>query len=158
MRTSRVFYAKEQTVYSFELSQCPSCQGALHRAYTSNGKTVQTMRGVWRVIHHPSRCSDPDCACFAQVFPSARWLEFAPKHCSYGYDVIAQIGWQRQTGRQCFREIHEFLEGRLQISASEVRHLYHERYLPLLACHERQQLETLHALSALAAQPGRAVS
>jgi len=51
--------------------------------------------------------------------------------------VIAQIGWQRQTGYQSFAEIQEYLQPRVQISESEVRHLYHERYLPLLACHER---------------------
>jgi hypothetical protein len=39
------------------------------------------------------------------------------------------------------------LQSRLQISESEVRHLYHERYLPLLACHERQHLDLLRAVS-----------
>lgn len=66
---------------------------------------------------------------------------------TYGYDVIAQIGWLRQTQYQRFGAIHEALQPRLQISESEVRHLYHERYLPLLACHERQHLDQLRAVS-----------
>jgi hypothetical protein len=71
----------------------------------------------------------------------------APRHCTYGYDVIAQIGWLRQTHYQRFEAIHAALQSRLQISESEVRHLYHERYLPLLACHERQYLDHLRAVS-----------
>jgi hypothetical protein len=61
--------------------------------------------------------------------------------------VIAQIGWLRQTHLERFEAIHQALYPRLQISESEVRHLYHERYLPLLACHERQYLEELKVVS-----------
>jgi hypothetical protein len=61
--------------------------------------------------------------------------------------VIAQIGWLRQVHYQRFEAIHEGLQARLQISESEVRHLYHERYLPLLACQERQYLDELRAIS-----------
>jgi len=78
---------------------------------------------------------------------SAQWQQFAPRYCTYGYDVIAQIGWSRQTHYQRFEAIHDALQLQLAISESEVRHLYHERYLPLLACHERQQLEPLRAVS-----------
>jgi len=43
--------------------------------------------------------------------------------------------------------IHRALEARLQISESQVRHLYHERYLPLLACHERQYYAELQVIA-----------
>jgi hypothetical protein len=46
-------------------------------------------------------------------------------------------------GRQPFAMIHTHLSQRLQISESQVRALYHERYLPLIACHEREQMERL---------------
>jgi hypothetical protein len=81
------------------------------------------------------------------VCKSARWRQIAPPHCTYGYDVIAQIGWQRQTGYESFQAIHTDLQARLQISESQVRHLYHERYLPLLACHEREHLAELKAVA-----------
>jgi hypothetical protein len=68
--------------------------------------------------------------------------------CTYGYDVIAQIGWLRQTHYQRFEDIHESLQSHLQISESEVRHLYHDRYLPLLACNERQNWDQLSRVSA----------
>jgi hypothetical protein len=61
--------------------------------------------------------------------------------------VIAQIGWQRQTHCEQFEMIHEVLQSRLQISEAQVRYLYHYQYLPLLACHERQQLERLKAVA-----------
>jgi hypothetical protein len=81
------------------------------------------------------------------ICKSAQWQQIAPVYCTYGYDVIAQIGWRRQTHHERFETIHQGLRTRLQISESEVRHLYHERYLPLLACHERQYLEELKAVS-----------
>ena len=147
MRTPREFYSKKPIVYSFELGVCPACQGPLKVAYTSGAKTVQTLAGVWTIAHQPRYCPDSDCARLDVLCKSAQWQQIAPRHCTYGYDVIAQIGWWRQTHYQRFEAIHEALQPRLQISESEVRHLYHERYLPLLACHERQHLDQLRAVS-----------
>ena len=147
MRTPREVYSEKPIVYSFELSICPECQGPLKVAYTSGGKTVQSMAGVWTIAHQPRYCPDLDCARLDVLCKSAQWQQIAPHHCTYGYDVIAQIGWLRQTHYQQFEAIHEGLQSRLQISESEVRHLYHDRYLPLLACHERQHLDLLRAVS-----------
>lgn len=78
---------------------------------------------------------------------SAEWLQAAPMYCTYGYDVIASIGWQRQIGLRTFNEVHENLSSKVQISASNVRHLYNERYLPLLACSERKFFDQLQQAS-----------
>ena len=86
---------------------------------------------------------------------AAAWQHLAPRYSVYGYDVIAQIGWVRQEQRQPFIEIHADLNGRMPISEAEVRYLYHQQYLPLLACLERQQLARL---SAVAAQTGLLLS
>ena len=75
------------------------------------------------------------------------WQRIAPKYSIYGHDVIAQIGWERQKGRTDFERIYAGLNGRIQISSSQVRYLYHQHYLPLLACHERQHLNELELLS-----------
>jgi hypothetical protein len=112
-------------------------------AYVSAVKTVQTLTGVLGIAHRLKRCSDPSCVQHTVVCKSAQWQQIAPCHCRYGYDVIAYIGWQRQTGCQSFQALHQGLQARLQISEAEVRHLYQERYLPLLACHERQRLAEL---------------
>ncbi len=147
MRTPREFYPNKPIVYTCELSACPECQGPLKVAYTSGAKTVQTMAGMWTIAHQPRYCPDASCVRLDVVCKSAQWQQIAPRHCTYGYDVIAQIGWLRQTHCRQFEAIHEVLQPRLQISESEVRHLYHERYLPLLACHERQHLDQLRAVS-----------
>jgi hypothetical protein len=68
--------------------------------------------------------------------------------CTYGYDVIAQIGRQRQVQRQTFREIYLDLQASVRLSESEVRAIYTYRYLPLLACHERLQMELLKTIAA----------
>jgi hypothetical protein len=115
--------------------------------YVSGRKTVHTLGEVLRVGQRPKHCSNPACAGFGQAWKAAAWLQLAPLYGSYGYDVIAQIGWQRQTQRQRFSEIHASLPSGLAISEAEVRYLYHQQYLPLLACLERQQRERLQRLS-----------
>jgi len=147
MRTPREYYSKKAIVYTFELSICPECGGRLNIAYRSQPKTVQTMSSVMTVAHRTRHCGDQCCGRYRRICKSAQWQQIAPAYCTYGYDVIAQIGWQRQTHHDRFETIYAGLRPRLQISESQVRHLYHERYLPLLACHERQYLEELRAIS-----------
>jgi len=116
-------------------------------AYTSGPKLVQTMGSTLAIVHLPKRCIDPECAGSVRKWPSAHWQQIAPRSCTYGYDVIAQVGWQRQVGKEPFASIHSSLAKRLQISETQVRSLYHGRYLPLLACHERQAWDQLQALA-----------
>jgi hypothetical protein len=105
------------------------------------------MGGVLTIAHRPLYCLGLRCGRHDVICKSAQWQQIAPRHCTYGYDVIAQIGWLRQTHYERFEAIHTALQPRLQISESEVRQLYHERYLPLLACDERQYLEQLKAVA-----------
>jgi hypothetical protein len=147
MRTPRELYHGTPIVYSCELDVCPECGGPMKVAYVSGVKTVQTMTGILGIAHRPKHCSDLVCARHQMVCKSSQWQQVAPCHCTYGYDVLAYIGWQRQTGCQSFQAIHEDVQRRVQISESQVRHLYHERYLPLLACHERQHLAELTAVA-----------
>jgi hypothetical protein len=147
MRTPRESYSRKPIVYTFEFDTCLECGGPLNAAYTSGPKTVQTLGGVMPIAHRPQYCRDPGCKRHQALYKSARWYQTAPRYCTYGYDVIAQIGWLRQTHCERFEAIHEALQPRLQICESEVRLLYHDRYLPLLACHERQYLEELRSVS-----------
>ena len=143
MRTRQELYIETGVVYTCELEQCPSCHERLRIAYTSKFKTVQTMEERLRIAQRAKHCINPDCALNAGAWGSVKWRQIAPVSCSYGYDVIAQIGWQRQTLQRPFAGIHEDLQPQMGICESQVRALYHYRYLPLLACHERQQLEHL---------------
>jgi len=147
MRTSREYYPKKPIVYTCELDVCPECTERMKIAYTSGAKTVQTMAGVLTIAQRPKYCPHLGCMRCEVKCRSAQWQQIAPCYCTYGYDVIAQIGWLRQTHYKRFEAIQAALQPRLQISEAEVRHLYHERYLPLLACHERQYLELLKGVS-----------
>ncbi len=72
----------------------------------------------------------------------------APIYGTYGFDVIASIGWQRQQQYQTYGEIHGELADRVQISPSQVRYLYTDHYLPLLACHEQARWAEVKRVSA----------
>lgn len=144
MKTPKELPKTMPTVYTCELETCPRCEEPLIDChYLSGPKTVQTMQEVLTIALRPKRCADPQCPGHPVAWPSAQWYQIAPWYCTYGYDVIAQIGWQRQTGRQQFAEIHKVLRTHLQISESQVRYLYHQQYLPLLVCCERQHIERL---------------
>jgi hypothetical protein len=148
MRTLREIYSKKPVVvYTCEWEECPRCGGPLEALYVSGPKTVQTLTGVWTIAQRPQRCADAECAGHRESWKSAQWQQVAPPFCTYGYDVIAQIGWFRQEHHQPFGAIHESLQDRLQIGESQVRRLYHHLYLPLLACEERQHQERLAAVA-----------
>ena len=135
-------------IYNCELDMCPQCKGTLVEvAYLNGLKTVQTMTKVLTMAYRPKRCTAPTCNSSGMNWPSAAWQQIAPKYGTYGYDVIAQIGWTRQKRGQRFAAIHSEVAARIQISEAQVRYLYHHRYLPLLACHERQHWQELTALS-----------
>jgi len=147
MRTSRRFYSGKGVIYPCELESCPSCKGGMQTAYTSKYKTVQTMNEVLRIAQRTKCCHDPDCCVQGEIWGSAQWRQIAPVSCTYGYDVIAQIGWHRQVQQQPFAVIYNDLSDRICISETQVRALYHYRYLPLLACHEQQQLGRLQEIA-----------
>jgi hypothetical protein len=148
MRTSKELYHAAPIIYRCELETCPGCHQPLSEVSYLNGlKTVQTMTQTLTIAYRPKQCVDEGCARHAIKLPSAAWQGIAPKYGTYGYDVIAQVGWERQKGRQPFGAIYTHLEPRVKISESQVRYLYHIKYLPLLACHERQHSNELKELS-----------
>jgi len=148
MRTPKALYRTSPTLFTCELRHCPQCEGPLRPVgYVTGQKTIQTMQDVLTIAYRPKTCSETGCRAAEFPLPSAAWQHLAPKYSTYGYDVIAQIGWERQTGRATFELIHARLRQHVQMSESMVRHLYHQKYLPLLACQERQQWPALRALA-----------
>ena len=147
MRTQREFYPENKVVYVCELDRCLDCGQGMRTAYTSGWKTVQTLGGVSTIAQRLKCCRDMGCPGRQRPLRSVRWQQIAPIGCTYGYDVIVQIGWQRQMQRQTFSEIHHDLQANMCISEAEVRALYHQRYLPLPACHERQGMDRLKGLA-----------
>ena len=106
-------------------------------------KTVQTLEAVLSVASRPGFCADPTCPGHHMRLLSAEGQQVAPRGSTYGYDVLARIGWLRQERRDTYGEIQAELASRVQISESHVRYLYQQLYLPSLACNERQQYARL---------------
>lgn len=106
--------------------------------YLAWDKTIQTLDHVLSVASRPGHCAAPACLGHNTRLLSAEGQQISPPGFTYGYDVLVRIGWLRQERRDTYTEIHQDLINRVQISASHVRYLYQQVYLPLLACHERQ--------------------
>ena len=149
MRTPKRLCPASQRIYHVEIASCPLCGGELELWNTlSWQKTIQTMDGAEWIASRPSRCASETCEGHRSRWGSAEGLQRAPKYRSYGYDVIAQIGVDHQARRDTFGEIWSNLRERVAISESEVRELYHQVYLPLLACDERRSEGKLEAVIA----------
>jgi hypothetical protein len=115
--------------------------------YVNGRKTIQTMNSVMTIAYRPNHCVNPRCTARNTAWPAATWQHLAPKGGTYGFDVIAQLGWERQKKHLEFAAVHERLQPMVQISESEVCFLYTHHYLPLLACHERTHLADLRTLA-----------
>jgi len=144
MRTPKRLYPSARIIYHPELSTCPRCGGPLMLVnYLLWDKTVQTLERVLSVASRPACCADPTCPGATMRLRSAAGQQLALPHSSYGADVMVRIGWSRQEHHATFAEIHATLIPHVAISEAQVRHLYQQVYLPLLACHERQQADRL---------------
>jgi len=106
-------------------------------------KTVQTLDRVLSLAARPGHCPQATCPGSRMRLLSAQAQQMVPAGSTYGYDVLVRIGWRRQHQRATYGEIHTELSSQLAISVSHVRYLYQSFYLPLLACHERQQRDRL---------------
>lgn len=149
MRTQKQLYPEISKVYTCELETCSSCGSPLEqRDYLNGRKIVQTMTAVMQIGYYPKWCPLPSCGGHQGSLRSAEWQQVAPRHGTYGFDVIGRIGWQRQMLHQTYGEIHSGLVDKLQISQSQVRYLYTYHYLALLACHERGSWAELKRVSA----------
>jgi Transposase, Mutator family len=140
MRTPKRLYAAERIIYHPELLTCLHCGDLLVMwNYLAWDKTVQTLDRLLSIATRPGRCPHATCPGSRLRLLSAEAQSLAPPGSTYGYDVLVHIGWLRQHQRATYSEIHLALSARLSISEAHVRYLYQHCYLPLLACHERQQ-------------------
>jgi hypothetical protein len=144
MRTPKRLYPEERIIYHPELLTCPHCGDLLVMwNYLAWDKTVQTLDRVLSLATRPGHCPQATCPGSRMRLLSAQAQQMVPAGSTYGYDVLVHIGWRRQHQRATYGEIHTELSSQLAISASHVRYLYQSFYLPLLACHERQQRDRL---------------
>ncbi|MEA2007979.1 MAG: transposase [Chloroflexota bacterium] len=148
MATPKIVYPHDYQLYTHEEDNCLHCGELLAlRPFLQSIKIVQTLSETIPMLHQAKQCRNPICHGQDIVWMSAQWQQIAPHNVSYGYDVIAQIGWWRQQEKQQFQQIHQRLLPQVQVSESNVRRLYYKSYLPLLACHERTSYAKLEAVA-----------
>ena len=140
MRTPKRLYAEERIIDQPELRSCLH-GGDVLVPWNSLAwdKTVQTLDGLLSSATRPGHCPHATCPGSRMRLLSAAAQRLAPPGSTYGDDVLVRIGWLRQHQRTTYREIHTDLSCRVPISESHGRYLYQHVYVPLLACHERQQ-------------------
>ena len=110
-----------------ELESCPVC----HQPLVSKGsavhshKTIQTLGGEFHVVAYSRRCTNPDCSVCGKHFHSGEHLKLSLPYSTYGLDVIARIGQQRQREHKQFVEIQQQLnEQGVEINDTSVGRLY----------------------------------
>ena len=148
MATPKIVYPHDYQLYTYELDNCLHCGELLElRPFLQSMKTVQTLSETISILHQAKQCRNSTCDEQDTIWKSAQWQQIAPHNISYGYDVIAQIGWWRQQEKQQFQQIHRRLLPQVQVSESNIRRLYYKTYLPLLACHERTSYAKLETVA-----------
>ena len=78
----------------------------------------------------------------ALIYVSAEAAHLTLPHKSYGLDVLARVGHQRDSRQMTMPQIREELPGHIRVSERHLRTLYQE-YLALLSCADRLDVEAL---------------
>ena len=140
---------KSRHIYKAELEECPHCGERLQpRLHYQWRKVVQQMGGAVYVASRAKECVNTECAHQGQSYSSAAGQMVTVPECSYGLDVIAQIGWYRDREQLNRGQIHTRLkEYELQISERQVDNLY-ARYQVLMGCSQRLNRGRLEAVAA----------
>ncbi len=137
-RTRKTLHIDERHIYKTEIAQCPHCGTPLHtQRHYQWRKTVQHLDKVVYVASQGKVCGNPHCTHAGQVYSAAAAQMVTVPGCTYGLDVIAQVGWWREREHLNRQQIHQRLqEHTVQLCEREVDHLY-THYQVLLACAER---------------------
>ena len=117
----------ERLAFVCELEQCPHCSQRLSSVDSSThaDKTVQTLNGEYHVVAYSRVCQNPECAAYGSHFHAGGHLQISPPYSTYGLDVIALVGIQRDREHRQFTEIQEMLNQRgVQINDTSVGRLY----------------------------------
>lgn len=148
-KTAKQLDVKERHIYKPAIETCPHCGEALRaRRHYQWRKTVQQLDGAVYVASEAKACVNPACEQQGQPYTSLAAQMVTVPECTYGLDIIAQIGWWRDREPLNREQIHRWLRARGgQISERQVDHRY-ARYRVLLASAERLEPEALEQVVA----------
>lgn len=146
-KTAKRLEVRARYIHHPEFRFCPHCNDPLRaRPYYQWRKTIQCLHGAVHVASQARECGNPRCEHQGQPYTSAAAQMVALPECTYGLDVIVQIGWWRDRERVSRAQIRSRLRQRgVQISERQVDYLY-ARYRALLGCTERLEVERLQSV------------
>ena len=130
----------ERLTFVCELECCPECGERLSSQGMSahSRKTVQTMQDEFYVVAYSRVCQNVECSAYGAHFHAGAHLKVSPPSSTYGMDVIAFVGIQRDRAHRQFTEIQELLNQRgVQINDTSVGRLY-RLFLALIALHNAE--------------------
>jgi len=123
MRTAKSNHNVKTVYYRPEKRRCPYCQWKLKRRHTLWHKYLSTLEGRIHVFSQGYRCSNPDCSEPQTTYRSIEAEMLGVPECSYGIDVMVEIGYQRFWQRRTVQEIHALLRGQVTISERQILNL-----------------------------------
>jgi len=123
MRTPKDNINLPKRYYRVELRRCPHCQWKLKRWSTLWSKYLVTLDGCAHVFSQGYRCPNPACPYPEAVYHSAEAETLSLPGCSFGVDVVVEVGYQRFWMRRTVLEIHAALKERIPISQRHVLNL-----------------------------------
>ena len=109
---------------------CAGCKQPLEAAYITHGRTIYTLTKILHVRGNVKTCSNKNCR-----FKGKKIEPYmpAPKGCSVGFDVLAEIGCHLTHENKTLDEVRNWLEDNysLEICVKSVAN-YRDRFLWLL--------------------------
>jgi len=117
----------ERKIFTAELGTCPTCEAPLSSIGNAahSIKTVQTFQGEFQVVAYSRLCGNPACDQYGTHYHAVGHLRVALPSTTYGLDIVAFIGWQRDRAQRRFSEIKEWLNASgIAINERSVGRLY----------------------------------
>ena len=123
MRTAKNKDKIERLYYRPEKRRCPYCQWKLKRQHTLWHKYLSTLKGQFHIFSQGYGCPNPACPEPEMTYRSAEAETLSVPDCSYGLDVIIEVGYQRFWHHRTVGEIHQSLKAGVAISERQVLNL-----------------------------------
>lgn len=140
----------ERLTFVCELECCPKCGKRLSSEGSAahSHKTVQTLDGECYVVAYSRLCQNAACSDHGVHFHAAGHLQVSSPSCTYGMDVIAFVGLQRDREHKQFSEIqHRLNERGVAINDWSVGRLY-RLFLALVEGAWPQRCQRMAAIAA----------
>ena len=126
--------------YRPTITTCSHCGVPLRRRCTLWHKYLVTLEGRVHTFSLGYSCSRPRCS--SVIYRSVEAEYLSPKGCSFGFDVIVQIGWWRFWDHRTLDEIATLLNAQyLPVSRRHILYLIGD-FLALLRAAQPAKIET----------------